>query len=187
MGIYLNIGAGPRPIHPQHLAVMEKEAPLSEWTLADKYIKEPGTTAMDASSLPYKDGEVDVIYSSHLLEHMSLKEVFLVLREWYRTLKPEGKIIINVPDLEWAAQALLGMMPRKHPTLEYKKSELFNTPERIMEVLYGNQDHEGEFHKSGFTAVSLEKLLENVGFRVEHIIREFEAHEMGCLIATAVK
>jgi len=42
-----------------------------------------------------------------------------------------------------------------------------------MAVLYGNQGHAGEFHKSGFREIEVKKI--------------FEAHEMGCLLANAVK
>jgi predicted SAM-dependent methyltransferase len=47
----------------------------------------------------YADNSVDVVYSSHLLEHLSLKSAALFLRESYRCLKPGGVIRLVVPDL----------------------------------------------------------------------------------------
>lgn len=41
----------------------------------------------DATSLPFKDEEFDHIYSSHLIEHFSHREVRTVLKEWIRCLK----------------------------------------------------------------------------------------------------
>lgn len=195
----LYIGVGPRPIHPQHLLAMEKLMPtfgFSDWDLIDKYVVEPGTLNYDATSLPYDDASVDAIYTSHLLEHLGFKEVQSALVEWKRVLAPEGKLMINVPDMEWAAGMLLQMRGLNFNTsveepyksiFTFKESDLFNTPQMMMEVIYGNQDHEGEFHKSGYTKESLKKILEDQGFRNIKIEREFEAHLMGCLIAKAEK
>ena len=48
---------------------------------------------------PYKDNSVDIIYASHLYEHLSVNSAQLFLTEAYRCLKPDGKIRIVVPDL----------------------------------------------------------------------------------------
>lgn len=190
--INLLLGCGPSPIHPQHLVMMEKIAPTAdfdEWVLIDKYVHEAGILNYDALNLPYKDGEIDNIYTSHLLEHFSLKEAQSALVEWKRVLKEGGRLVINVPDMEWAAQAILALCDRKHPNLGNDKidSDLFNTLEMLMEVIYGNQDHEGEFHKSGYTVSIIENMFKKVGLKCDSIIREYEAHKMGCLIARATK
>lgn len=46
-----------------------------------------------------KDETVDVVYASHLFEHLTLKSSELFLTESYRCLKPGGVIRIVVPDL----------------------------------------------------------------------------------------
>ncbi|GAA6615451.1 class I SAM-dependent methyltransferase [Scytonema sp. NUACC26] len=48
---------------------------------------------------PWEDNSVDVVYSSHTLEHLSRTEGQHFLRECYRVLKPNGVIRIVVPDL----------------------------------------------------------------------------------------
>ena len=50
--------------------------------------------------LPWEDNSVDVIYSSHTLEHLFLCEAKTLLQECYRVLKPNGIIRIVVPDLK---------------------------------------------------------------------------------------
>lgn len=50
--------------------------------------------------LPYEDNSVDVIYSSHMLEHFSKCEAPKFLHECYRVLKPKGVMRVVVPDLE---------------------------------------------------------------------------------------
>lgn len=66
------------------------------------------TVAYDTSNLEYMNlnkrwkfasDSVDVVYASHLFEHLTLKSTDLFLREAYRTLKPGGIIRIVVPDL----------------------------------------------------------------------------------------
>lgn len=50
--------------------------------------------------LPYKDNSIDVIFSSHMLEHFTKSEAERHIRECYRVLKPNGILRIVVPDLE---------------------------------------------------------------------------------------
>lgn len=47
----------------------------------------------------YKNDSVDVVYASHLFEHLTLKTADLFLRESFRVLKPGGVIRLVVPDL----------------------------------------------------------------------------------------
>jgi len=48
---------------------------------------------------PWDDSSVDVIYSSHALEHFSKEDGRRFLGECYRVLKPGGVLRIIVPDL----------------------------------------------------------------------------------------
>lgn len=50
--------------------------------------------------LPWKNESVDIIYSSHTLEHLTKAEGFKLLQECTRVLKPNGIIRIMVPDLQ---------------------------------------------------------------------------------------
>lgn len=173
----LFLGCGPFPIHPQHLEVVD-----DSWTFVDKYVENPKIVKMDIQKLEYPDNSVERIYCSHTLEHIGSKEVIPCLKEWYRVLKSGGDVIINVPDMEWAAEELINLIQGKNP-----RSPVFNTQEKIMEIIYGNQDHEGEFHKSGYTSVSLAHFLQDAGFKEIKVKQVYEAHEMGCVIARGYK
>ena len=50
--------------------------------------------------LPFDDCSIDVLYSSHLLEHFAKCEAPNFLKECYRVLKKNGIIRLVVPDLE---------------------------------------------------------------------------------------
>lgn len=49
--------------------------------------------------LPLPDNSVEVLYTSHMIEHLDREEVKLFLREAYRILAPGGIIRIVVPDI----------------------------------------------------------------------------------------
>ena len=48
---------------------------------------------------PWRDASADVIYASHLLEHLTREDGARLLRECHRVLKPRGIVRIVVPDL----------------------------------------------------------------------------------------
>lgn len=50
--------------------------------------------------LPFEDSSVDVVYSSHALEHFQKCDASKFIKECFRVLKPNGIIRIVVPDLE---------------------------------------------------------------------------------------
>lgn len=106
--------------------------------------------------LPFDDNTVDVIFSSQALEHVSKFEVIPTLQEWYRVLKPGGKLQVIVPDLEWALQFWLS---RK------------DNPDNVgwpLDIIFGNQEHEGQYHKTGFTPKILWQYLHLSGMWFIH-------------------
>lgn len=54
---------------------------------------------------PFADGTVDVVYGSHVFEHLSVSGARHFLREAMRVLKPGGVLRLVVPDLYQAAKA----------------------------------------------------------------------------------
>jgi len=50
--------------------------------------------------LPFEDGSVDVVYSSHVLEHFPKSFAPKFIQECYRVLKQGGIFRVVVPDLE---------------------------------------------------------------------------------------
>ena len=89
----------------------------------------------------YADDSIDIVYGSHIFEHLSFRSSRLFLSESYRTLKRNGVIRLVVPDLlqhakhyiesaeteqEKATQQFL-MMLNLHREGQYKSSFIHNT------------------------------------------------------------
>lgn len=98
-------------------------------------------------SLPFPDDSIEEIYSSHALEHIGKFEVLDTLKEWRRILRPGGKIEIQVPDLRWCCQQWLARQ----------------TTDWYLDILFGMQNHPGEFHKTGFTPAIMFDYLKAAG------------------------
>jgi predicted SAM-dependent methyltransferase len=178
----LYLGCGPRPFHKQHIEIIGDE---SEWILVDKFVKGSDIKNWDAETLKeVEKGDVDEIYSSHLLEHFEHSKIRRILERWYEVLKDGGKLMINVPDMEWVAKKILTYDDWAETPLYYNQMV---GEHGIMSVIYGSQSHEGEYHKSGFTKRYLDNLLTSIGFSDIKIEQVFEAHDMGVLIAKAKK
>ena len=184
----LYLGCGPGYPHQQHKDIM---GDWQNWIFIDKYVDrdkiplEVDFRDWNAETLyEFSDGTVDEIYASHLLEHIPHTRVKEVLGNWYRKIKKGGKITLNVPDLQWVCLQLL----------KYEKGESlkgyyhqFEGEHGLLSIFYGSESHEGEYHKSGFIRKYLENILLDIGFIDVRVIKIFDAHDMGVLIATAKK
>jgi predicted SAM-dependent methyltransferase len=61
----------------------------------------PGVIAHDLrKGIPLETGSCDLVYHSHLLEHLSYDAATVFMKECFRVLKPGGVIRVVVPDLE---------------------------------------------------------------------------------------
>jgi predicted SAM-dependent methyltransferase len=174
----LLLGTGPLPIHPYHFKWID-----DTWLLIDKYVDDRRVWKMDVGALAFKDNSIGKIYTSHLLEHISHVQVPATLAEWFRVLEPGGTIHINVPDFEWAAKYFLAV--EHNPFM--RRSKAYPTQESMWKVFYGWQQDEGDYHRAGFTQKTLKKLLIQVGFIGVKVVRTWDAHDIGVLIATASK
>jgi hypothetical protein len=97
--------------------------------------------------LDYRDGSVDSIRASHVLEHFSHRQTFAVLQEWFRVLRPGGSIRVAVPDFDWICRQHLG----GHRGIEG--------------YLLGGHVDENDRHGAIFTENKLRALMHGAGFR----------------------
>ena len=57
--------------------------------------------------IPEQDDSVDVLYSSHMMEHIEKQDARLFLNETRRVLKPGGIVRIAVPDIHYHVENYL--------------------------------------------------------------------------------
>ena len=63
-----------------------------------KIIKEYKIQKADATNLPLQKNTIDVIYSSHMIEHMGQDELAVFLKKSFETLKSGGTLRLLTPD-----------------------------------------------------------------------------------------
>ncbi len=73
----------------------------SDWVNLDLHPADPSVQKWDLQDdLPFPDESFDVVYHSHVLEHLSKADGLQLLRRCRRVLKPNGILRVAVPDLE---------------------------------------------------------------------------------------
>ncbi len=83
------------------------------WCNIDLSAADPGVIQYDIRrGLPFDDNTFDVVYHSHLLEHLTPQQGRDLLAECHRVLRPDGIVRIVVPDLERIAQLYLEMLQK---------------------------------------------------------------------------
>jgi len=120
--------------------------------------------------LPFPDGSVKAIYSSHFFEHLSFKETRSFLIECKRVLLPGGKFLICVPNARIYLEAYVNGTTLD-PTLFFGYKQAYNNTTRIDYVNYAAY-MDGE-HKNMFDEESLLYILESTGFKNVHL-RQFD-------------
>src|SRR5262249_10905221 len=109
------------------------------------------------------DARVDAIWSSHNLEHLNAFEVPTALGEFQRVLRPDGFLLITLPDLRALA---------KHILQDKLTDMLYDSaagPISPLDILFGHQASIAEgnhymAHRTGFTATTLGEALVAAGF-----------------------
>jgi predicted SAM-dependent methyltransferase len=140
----INVGAG-HVIMPEHLNVDMRELPGIDITA-------------DVRRLPFEAGEVSEIYSAHLLEHFTIEDLRRsILPYWVSLLEDGGKLVSVVPDVE---------------TMVNERAAGRMSFSDFVEVMYGGQEYEGDFHFWGYSKESLTQLLEEAGLEDVKVVEE---------------
>jgi predicted SAM-dependent methyltransferase len=112
------------------------------------------------NGIPAEDNSLDLIYHSHMLEHLSYEDGINFIKECYRTLKPNGRMRILVPDLELWINAYSSK--NRFFFEQYRKilnSDIYVTNASIFMGMLHNHEH-----KCGYDFESLSWVLGNAGF-----------------------
>ena len=127
---------------------------------------EPADVQGDVWELNFAATEVRM---DHFLEHIPWTQTHALLIHVHGWLIKGGLLRVEVPDMAAIFER--------------------GTGGDWLRYVYGSQQHEAEFHRAGFTAVSLYTALDEAGFvdvDVKSMISTFRTRQgMPCLVATA--
>lgn len=96
-----------------------------------------------------KNDSIELIYTSHMLEHKNRKDGLLALTRYYQVLKNNGELYLSVPDLERVFEHYI----------------FFKNLDKIKCFLYGSQNYIEDHHLNGWDFKTIKKDLESVGFK----------------------
>ena len=123
----------------------------------------PDLIASIADMQPVASMSVDAIWSSHNLEHLFSHDILPALREFKRVLKPDGFVLITLPDIEAVAKEIVaGKM--LEPLYQAPAG-----PISALDILYGyrpaiQRGNHFMAHHTGFTAQTLGNAFVDAGF-----------------------
>lgn len=112
--------------------------------------------------LPFPTNSVDLIYSSHVLEHFSYKDLIRLLANCYETLKEGGRFSVCVPDASIYIKAYLNLQEfTPEDYCKYIPAFNFNSEiDYINYIAYMDSQHRHMFDSKGLIAI-----LQKVGFK----------------------
>jgi SAM-dependent methyltransferase len=120
--------------------------------------------ARQLTSLP--SAAYDSVYCSHNLEHYHRHDAAKVLAGFAHVLKPDGFVLIRVPDVGQVMRAVV----EKNLDIDDVLYQSPAGPIAVQDVLYGygveieRSGNDFYAHKTGFTQQSLKKFLNAAGF-----------------------
>jgi len=108
----------------------------------------------DARVLPFPTNSLTDISSTYTLNCLPRNEAEVALKEWFRCLKPGGKLELYLPDVSKISKNLISDV----------------SDDSAMQDVYGSADNELDMFKWGYTRKTIDMLLSKVGFvRVTYI------------------
>jgi predicted SAM-dependent methyltransferase len=146
--IWLNIGCG--------------KSYWNNWINIDSATDIKTDFCIKANKLLFSDNYADVICAIHSIEHIYRWEVESVLLEWYRVLKKDGKLILELPSMDKICYYInTCLLTDRQMEENFMWNALWGDP---------NKKSEEMNHKWGYTFLQMKKLLKSVGFRnVTHL------------------
>ena len=112
--------------------------------------------------LPLPGNTYDLIYMSHILEHVPWFQTVDLLKETHRILKAEGTIEIWVPDFEKIVEAYIKQKPGDS-WFKFNPNRDFMTWINGRLFTYG--PGEENWHRAAFDSCYLREQLKRAGFR----------------------
>ena len=123
------------------------------WVNIDLFSSVRADCYANALAIPYPEKTFDIVYASHVLEHMNRHTILAALTHWKFLLKDGGTLRLSVPDFK--------------AICEYYT--LSGDVQKVLGLLYGGQRISLDTHKIAFDQIFLTKCLKTVGFERDNI------------------
>jgi predicted SAM-dependent methyltransferase len=98
------------------------------------------------------DTRFDLVIASRVLEHLPMRNIDYYLYNIYNIMKKDGLLIVTVPDMQLIFERLREEYQKERPNWF-----LIN---RLNFELFGEGEHQWDFHKTFTTEISMENILE---------------------------
>ena len=139
------------PVEGKKLHLGSGDRYLDGWINVDLY-HEKADIKCDVRRLDVRDNEISLILAIHLLEHFHWNETLLILKEWYRVLKPGGWLVIEFPDIEKICTKFI-----ENPSYIYRV--------QLLPQILGRPELPGHGHLTILWKDQVLGLLDQIGFR----------------------
>lgn len=139
------------------------------------------TVVGDILNLNYKSGEVDKIFSEHVIEHLTRSELDMFFAECNRMLKQGG-------ELELIAPCMITMIYKYVNKENFGKyNTIFVDIVELENSLWGTHRHPYDYHKQGIYKEKLEMLCRTYGFVIQEIRCQDRVHSENEIYLLAIK
>lgn len=145
--------------------------PLAGFIAVD-VVPRPGVACLaDARALPFAAGSFELIYTSHVIEHVAWFDTHVMLGECRRVLRRGGAIEVWTVDALKIAQELVNLEAGGPSPIRRDGWRRFNPEGDPYKWIagrtyaYGSSAGDPNWHKALFTARSLAAALVRAGFR----------------------
>jgi len=105
--------------------------------------------------LPLPSNEYDMVYSAFCVEHVSWRNIRNLIREMYRVLKVNGRVVVITANLLEQCRVVAS-------------SQVWE--ENFSCMLFGDQNYGQNSHKCGFSPEYTIKLFKEVGFATVNVV-----------------
>jgi hypothetical protein len=116
-------------------------------------------------------GQFDIVYVSHVMEHIDRIRVIQTLVYLSKALKNLGEMWVIVPSMEWGAQEILAGRDGLH----------------IQGLIFGGQNTPWDYHRCGFTLSALRTLFDLIGLVVRKAYQSPFGIELGENVVNCVQ
>ncbi|MCK5020882.1 MAG: methyltransferase domain-containing protein [Candidatus Peribacteraceae bacterium] len=110
----------------------------------------------DIRQLPFKDNSIELIETYHTFEHIPRQEVASTLSDWFRILKLNGILIIEMPDFNQNCRDYLDAIERE----DWDGANF-----QLAYIFGGDTSASEDAHRWGYDLLRLAYYLYSAGFR----------------------